>query len=194
VPEGFDFVKADKGGQYDPATRTVTWFVGRMESGQNVQVRVQLNPTTVGTFQHRAGALSEHGARAETTYETRVDGTASLVLEIVDLDDPVEVGAETAYEIRVSNEGTKAAQDVSIGCELPLGVQLLNAKGPAEHVADGSLLVFKPIPSLEPGKTALYRVQVKGTVEGQQRFRVRLASDSTKEPLVFEELTKFYID
>ena len=57
---------------------------------------------------------------------------------------------------------------------------------------ENGLVVFKSLPALEPGKTAVYRIHVRGRVEGSHRFRARLASDSIREPLIFEELTKFY--
>jgi len=192
IPDGFRFGRAKQGGKFDKSTNAVNWFVGRLESGQTAKLKLALMAIQPGTYLHQGGALSEHGARASTQFESHVEGTASLVLEIIDLDDPVEVGAETAYEVRVRNEGSKAAQNVGISCELPAGVELIQAKGPAKHLTENGLVVFKSLPELSPGKTAIYRIHVRGNVGGNHRFRVRLASDSIREPLIFEELTKFY--
>jgi len=194
VPEGFKFIKADRGGKYDYTTRVVSWFVGRLEPGQVAQVKIDLAAEKLGNYVHYVAVASEHGGKSEAQVKTTIEGTASLVLEIVDLDDPVEVGRETAYEIRVRNDGSKAAQNVGISCELPNGVKLLNAKGATDHVADNGLVVFKSLPVLAPGKTAVFRVHVQGLNGGNHRFRARLASDSIQEPLIFEELTKFYTD
>ncbi len=192
VPKGFDFVAASNGGKFNKTTRQIHWFVGRLEPGKIVKLGCSLSPTETGEFTHRAGAVSEQGATAEASAVTLVDAAAELVLEIVDLDDPVEVGVETGYEVRVRNDGSKAATNVGISCELPAGVQLVTARGPAPHVADGGIVVFKSIEALAPGKTALYRVIVKGNVAGNHRFRARLASNSITEPLINEEITKFY--
>jgi uncharacterized repeat protein (TIGR01451 family) len=194
IPAGFDFLGADKGGKYDRDNRTVTWFVGGMDAGKTIKLRTQLSPKKLGSFEQIAWVTSEHGDKETAKAITRVDGTSSLVLEIVDLDDPVEVGEETAYEIRIRNEGTKAAVNVSLSCELPNGVKLLGAKGPASHIAENGLVVFKSLSTLAPSKTAVYRVHVRGSAAGNHRFRARLASDSNQEPLIFEELTKFYED
>jgi uncharacterized repeat protein (TIGR01451 family) len=192
VPDGFKFVSADRGGQYESQKQTINWFVGRMEPGQSVQLKVDLEAMKLGNHTHVVAAVSEHGATSEAKFDTTVDGASSLVLEVVDLDDPVEVGAETAYEIRVKNEGSKAAQNVAVGCELPEGVVLVGAKGPMEHRVTGGQILFQTLKELEPGKTALYRVHVRGAVAGSHRFRAQLKSDSSNEPLTFEELTKFY--
>jgi uncharacterized repeat protein (TIGR01451 family) len=194
LPQGFKFVRADKGGTFDATQNSVGWFVGRLEAGESADLQVELDATEPGSFTHRVAALSEQGARSTADFQTQVDGTASLVLEIVDLDDPIEVGAETAYEVRVRNEGTAAAKNVGISCELASAVGLIGAKGPVEHIVESGVIVFKALDHLDAGKTALYRITVAGKAPGNHRFRARLVSDSNEEPLIFEELTKFYDD
>ena len=192
LPEGFRFLKADQGGSYSSANRSIGWFVGRIEAGKSVDVHAVLSADKLGEYTHRAGAISEQGVRAETSTSTKVDGTASLVVELVDLDDPVEVGTETAYEVRIRNDGSKAAADVKITCELPADVELVSAKGPVKHSVGKSQLVFEPVPTLAPGKSVIYRVHVKGSTAGNRRFRAQLTSDTITKPLTYDELTKFY--
>lgn len=194
VPKGFDFVFASRGGKYDERNRTVTWFIGSVRPEEKVDLSLKLKPVTLGDFAHIARAISEHGAVAEATADTRIEGTASLVLEVLDLDDPVETGRETAYEVRVRNEGSKEAQNVGMSFELPPGVKLINAKGPSQHIAESGLVVFRALPALEAGKTAIFQIHVKGSEEGNHRVRARLTSDSIQEPLTVEELTRFYAD
>jgi uncharacterized repeat protein (TIGR01451 family) len=194
VPSGFDFVRADKGGKFEAGPSQIVWYVGRVEAGQSVDLAAELTATQLGDHEHVVTITGEGGATSRATVETAVDGTASLVVEVLDLDDPIEVGAETAYEVRVRNEGTKAATNVSISCQVPNGVAALSARGPTAHQGEASMLTFAPIDELEPGKTALYRVVVRGTDAGKHRFRVRLTSDSIDEPLVHEELTHYYAD
>lgn len=68
----------------------------------------------------------------------------------------------------------------------------MTASGPASHVNDKELVVFKAIDDLAPGKSLTYQVKVKGTLSGNMRFRTKLSSDSIAEPLASEELTKVY--
>ncbi|MBW3543053.1 MAG: DUF11 domain-containing protein, partial [Planctomycetes bacterium] len=192
VPEGFTFVRAGQSGSYDNLSRAVVWFVDRLDAGKTTELDVELTAARLGSFEHVVAATTEQGLRAENRLASDIDGTASLVLEIVDLDDPIEVGAETAYEIRVRNDGSRSAQNVVLSCELPPGVDLLDAKGPTESAAGQGRVRFGALPELPPGKTALYRVNVRGTSEGHRRFRALLASDSIHEPLTVEELTRFY--
>lgn len=194
VPKGFEYLYASRGGKFDEATRMVTWFVGSVSPKDTIELSLKLKPTQLGDFAHVAQAVSEQGAVAEARAATKIEGTASLVLEVLDLDDPVEIGRETAYEVRVRNEGSKQAQNVGLSFELPNGVRLVNVKGPSKHIAESGLVVFKALPALEPGKTAIFQIHIQGADEGNHRVRARLTSDSIQEPLTVEELTRFYAD
>lgn len=194
IPAGFEFVKADHGGQFNPEDSTISWFLGRMEPGQSANVNLELKTKIIGNYVHHVRAISEHNVKSDAQLQTRIEGTEQLVLEISDLDDPVEIGTETGYKVVVQNDGSKAASNVSISCELPPGVELISATGPTQHIAENGVVVFKALGDLAPGESVSYQVVVRGTVEGNHRFRARLASDSIRDPLLFEELTRFYRD
>jgi hypothetical protein len=138
--------------------------------------------------------VADNGVAAMASTETRVEGVASVIMEVVDLDDPVEVGAETAYDVRIRNEGSIAAQNLSINCKLPDGVELISGKGPTDVVLEKGALRCKPLAQLPPGETVTYRIHVRGRQEGNLRFRASLTSDSMQKPLVIEEITQFYAD
>jgi uncharacterized repeat protein (TIGR01451 family) len=191
APEGFKFVRADNGGRRDQARRTVSWFIGSLEPGDSVKRSVFLTAVSTGDFTHSAAVTSEHGASASAELATTIDATANLVLQIVERADLVKVGAETAFEVRVRNDGGKPAMNVSLSIELPAGVKYQSARGPSELLAQNGLLLFKSIGQLDPGKTAIYRVYVQGSAVGNHRLRARVASDSVGEPIIIEELTKF---
>ncbi|QDU81488.1 Large cysteine-rich periplasmic protein OmcB precursor [Polystyrenella longa] len=194
VPTGFNFVQADKGGKFNETTRVVQWFVGRLDQGQTTVVQVQLEATELGKGVQQFAAVSDQATRTEAVVETAVDGTPSLALEILDLDDPVEIGRETAYEIRVRNVGSKAAQQVELNCELPGGVAFKSARGPSAHKEANGVVLFKPLATLPAGETAIFRVHVVGSLAGKHNMSVELKSLDDDEPLVYQEQTQFYQD
>ncbi len=194
VPEGFRFLSASGGGKYDQETRIVTWFVGSLNASETAQVAVKLRPVELGSYEHVARVVSEHGATAEALAKTKIDGIASVTMEIDDLDDPVEIGRETAYEVRLRNDGSKEAQNVQLSLEMPLGVKLTGIRGPAEYKVQGNQIVFQTLRSLPAGRSIGFQIRIAGSQEGNQRLRARLTSDSIQEPLTVEELTRFYAD
>ena len=192
VPSGFDFVSADRGAQYDSATGLVTWFVGRLEGNQNAEIKVTLLARQSGEFKHLARASSEHGAVADAEFMTTVEATPLLAVQVRDLEDPVEVGAEMGYEIRVRNEGSASAKGVTLACELADGMALVQAEGPVDFVAERNTVVFRSLPEVGAGQTMVFKVKVKVATPGSLRFRAHLSSESVSEPLTAEEMTKFY--
>jgi uncharacterized repeat protein (TIGR01451 family) len=194
VPDGFRFVRADHDGQFDESTHTVTWNLEHLDLHQSTPVKVELQSTQIGKCTHTVAAVAEQGARCELKVDTLVDGVASLAVEILKQSDPVEVGVETGFEIHVRNDGSKAAEHVAVACDLPSVLEVVRTEG-ATSVADTKdQLTFQPLPLLEPGKAAIYRVHVRAKAEGNHRFGVRLTADSIKDPLTYTELTKFYKD
>lgn len=192
--EGFKFVSADHQGKFDSSVNRIDWFIGRMEPGESCQVTCELNSHQIGEFAHAVQVVSDSGVRADAKIDTRVDGIASLTMELADLDDPVETGAETAYEIRVKNDGSKAATGVVVACELPAGMDLISAKSPVDRIVEGRLLTFKPIDQIAPGEQVTFRIHMKVARDGSHRLRARLTGGGLQEPMLLEEVTRAYSD
>jgi uncharacterized repeat protein (TIGR01451 family) len=192
IPEGFEFLRSDRGAQFDEATGTLRWFVGRIGSHQPQELHVTLLAKRAGEFVQKVLATSEHGSGTEAQVTTRVEGTASLVMKIADLDDPIEIGTDTAYDVTITNEGTASAQQIILACQMPKGLAFVQASGPTRHRMEANTIVFQPIATLQAGEAAKYRIHVRGTVAGDKRCRCRLTSTDLSQPLFTEESTKFY--
>ncbi len=192
VPEGFRFVSSDRGAQFDEANCLLNWFVGRLDRGQTAQLQVTLEAAQAGEFTHFIRATSENGAVSDSQVSTSIEATSSLALELRDIDDPVELGTEAAYEIVVRNEGTAAASNIAVWCELPAGVEFNSASGPSDHQVEAGSVRFQPLAQLAPGESATFRVLVQASVLGNHRLKAHLTSDASSEPLADEEVTKFY--
>src|SRR6185295_5584876 len=139
---------------------------------------------------------SARGTRNESEIQTRVEGLSSVVLEVVNADNPVEVGAEATYQIRLANTGTKVESNVELVCTLPAGVEFRDAKCAAgsRFRLDKSDVVFEPLSRLAPRGEVIYRVTVKGRVPGDVRFRAFVRAEGMTDTLIREETTKFYDD
>ena len=148
-----------------------------------------------GEFATAAQAVARHGVRAEAeTLTTRVQGNVSLVLEVVEADDPIEIRTETFYEIVVTNQGTGTATNVLVAAEVPDSVTITNAGGPTQGRAEGRIIRFAPIASLAPKAEAVYRVTFRGSRIGDVRIRVEATADQLNQPAVELESTKIYQD
>jgi uncharacterized repeat protein (TIGR01451 family) len=208
LPDGFEFVQASEGGAYNATTRSVTWKLTALQSGGSKAVAVKLRAVAAGDGALRTIAVSQAEAvvapagaglrpagrvleaKAETPIKS--EGVAAVRFEVKDLDDPVLVGTDAVYEIRVTNQGTADCTNVQLLAEMPKGCTFSGASGAGKVTAQGQTLVFDPIAKLPVKGESVYTVRVRGNEAGNMRFRVQLTCDQVRTPVVKEESTSFY--
>jgi uncharacterized repeat protein (TIGR01451 family) len=194
VPNGFKVLAASDGGRHDFSTRAVSWFLGEIAPGQTRQVQLEVQAINPGEFVHKATAIGARGLHAESQCSTKVEGLSALLIELADIEDPIEVGGETGYEIRITNTGTKTETDIKVIAVVPDKMEFKNAQGPVKFHQDGKELVFEPIEKLAPKADAIYRVNVKALDAGTVRFKIQVTSANITEPIIKMESTRIYDD
>lgn len=194
VPDGFRFVEASSGGNYDRNVRQVAWFVGRLEANETATVGVQLLATEAGDHRLNAAATADCGVVGEAETTTRVKGAPHVAIDVSEDDDPVEIDGETIYRIRLSNTGSTPARRVQFAAEVPREMEILETSGPATALIKGQQLVFPPVAVLEPGQSTSYDVHVRCKKAGQVRFKAYFRSEDAPDPVLEEETTRIYSD
>jgi uncharacterized repeat protein (TIGR01451 family) len=194
LPEGLEFVAASEGGVHDPATRTVRWQIEAVPPAQKRTLWVKVLAKAPGDLVTRTTAQATRGRELRAEAAVRVEGMAALVCEVVDLENPIEVGAETTYEIRVFNQGTAPSTGIQVVANLPRGLTAKGATGPVPYHVQGQQVVFDPLPKLAPRADTVYRVRLAGLEAGDLRVKVQLTSDQVRVPVCQEEVTHVYND
>jgi uncharacterized repeat protein (TIGR01451 family) len=208
LPDGFDYVQASDAGAFSATNRAISWKLPGLQPGGTKTVAVKVRAAAAGDVVLRtmavaapeqavapAGAGLKPAARTlEAKGETAIkaEGIAAVRFEVKDTVDPVEVGSDAVYEIRVTNQGTGACTSVQLMAALAEGTTFSGSNGPTTVKAQGQTLVFEPIPNLPVKGEMVYTVRVKGNMAGDHRFRVQLTCDQMKTPVVKEESTSFY--
>lgn len=192
LPPGLRFEEADGGATCDAERGQVTWFVGNLEADQACQFNLCLRAVEVGDQPIAVNAMLESGSSQTAEFVTRVEGIADVVVEVIDSQDPVELGGETVYEVRVSNRGSQPAHQVQAAARLSSGCEALDTQGPTRGKIERAQVVFEPIADLEPGATETYQVRVACSQVGQFGFRAFVRCQGQPRPAVEEELTRVY--
>lgn len=194
LPPGLEYVSASDNGTYDAPSRVVSWTLDELNPGEHRHLKVRAAARGVGDLVNRAVASAAGQLMAKSETVVHVQGIAALMLELVDLDDPVEVGTETSYEIRVRNQGTAPSTRLQILATAPDGMIVRGAEGPTPFRIQGQQVIFEPIPTLAPRADARFRVRVVGLKPGDMRFKVQMNADHLKQPVYEEESTQVYDD
>jgi uncharacterized repeat protein (TIGR01451 family) len=194
LPQGMQFVSANNMGEYNSAAHTVEWSLAELPAHERGTVELVALPIEPGTQTLQVATRAHQGIEDKTEKQVLVEGLAAMMFEVTDLADPIEIGGETTYEIRVVNQGSKAATNVQVVAVLPAGLRALSGQGETRHTMKGERVLFAPLPSLGPKADATYRIQVQGTRPGDQRLRVQVTTDEVQQPITKEESTRVYAD
>jgi uncharacterized repeat protein (TIGR01451 family) len=128
----------------------------------------------------------------QTTCSTTILGVPGILLELVDLADPIEVGNQVTYEIRVTNQGSLPGTNIRLVCRAPASEEYVSGTGATTVKADGQMITTEPLPELAAKAVATWRVVVKATQPADARFKVQLSSDQFQKPIDQEESTQLY--
>jgi uncharacterized repeat protein (TIGR01451 family) len=194
LPEGLEYIDASGEGVFNAEKRTVAWVIGSLASQQKREFTVNVIPKSEGQHLQRVVAWADGNLLTKTDKVMRVEGVTALVLEISDTEDPIEVGSETVYQIRVMNRGSKSAERVQVAATIPDGMTLLRVESSGRHRIQGQQIQFETIGLLGPQAATVIQVHVKGTAQGTQRFRAVMSCPSMSNAVITEESTEVYGD
>jgi uncharacterized repeat protein (TIGR01451 family) len=194
LPKGMRFVRANNMGQYDPATHAIYWSLAELPQGERGSVELVAMPVQPGDQTLEVESRAQQGLEDHTSQQVVVEGLAAIMFEVRDAVDPIEVGGETAYEIRVVNQGTKAATNVGVAVALPPGMKATAAESETRYEIQAGGVVFEPLSQLSPKAESIFRVHTQGVQSGDQRVTVEVKSDDFDQPIRREESTRVFGD
>lgn len=191
-PAGMRFLSAEPAGKHDAEKRQVTWALGDLPGGESRDIQVAFKSERIGRLCDKGQAMAEWGLEAQAVACTEVKGLVALLLEVVDGPDPVVLGTQTTYSIRVVNQGSAPATGVTVLSTLPAELAFVEAGGPTTAVVDGREIRFAPLASLAPGEKVVYQVKVKALKEGDVRFATEITANELSSPVGETESTRLY--
>ncbi len=189
IPPGATFVSATDSGEARQGM--VVWNLGMLKPSASKKVSVKLKLNSIGTTVNKVNSKA-YCTYASAESETAVKGIPAILLEVIDLEDPIEIGTNETYVIRVTNQGSAMGTNIVIRATVPEKMAYVNSSGPTRGKASGNIVSFEPLASLAAKATAEYRIQVKGLKIGDLRFGVELQSEQMSSPVMETESTHVY--
>ena len=153
---------------------------------------LSVEPTGIGSYTNNATASAFCASDVSAAHTTEVRGIPAILLEVVDLEDPIEVGSTVTYRIRVTNQGSAAGRDIAINAVIPSQMEYVSSDGPTTASVTGSSVKFTPLGNLGAGKTATYTITVRAKSAADVRFKISLTSAQSSVPIEETESTYIY--
>jgi uncharacterized repeat protein (TIGR01451 family) len=170
----------------------IVWDLGTLQPGEERTLDGALAFGQLGQIPLEVRASAACAQEATASAQTNVDGMPALLLEVVDAVDPVPLGGETSYIIRVLNQGTKEDRDIQLMVEVPEAARLLETTGATRAEVEGQTVRFAPLATLPPGERAEWRVRVAAEDAADTQVRIEMVSGFLKRPVIETESTRFF--
>jgi len=192
VPSGTTFISASDGGVLSKTEGIVTWKFGTLKPNDSREVSMVVKADKYGKVVNVAKAVAFCADEVTDSVETEIIGVPALLLEAIDIADPIEVGDNETYEITVTNQGSIPGMDIQIVVTLEDYFEYVSSSGPTKGTLKANVLTFDDLPMLEPKTKAKWTVVVKTKKVGDARFKVEMTSRRLTRPVDETESTNIY--
>ena len=193
LPAGAVFVSASSGGAVSGST--VSWRVASLAPNATAAFQVKVKAMSAGKLENKASAAAVCAAGVAASAVTTVTGKAAILLEVIDVEDPLSVGDVETYIITATNQGSALDTNIKMVCKIEDSQAFVSAAGPDASVtgthANGTV-TFTPLASLAPKAKATWQVKVKAVKTGDIRFAVEMTTDELTRPVRETEATQIY--
>ncbi len=190
VPEGSVATATTDGGVV--TNGIVTWEVSNIPPGGGKQVCAVIKKREPGLLSFNPVASSAAVKPVQSSCETKIEGIPAILLEVVDIEDPIEVGKEVNYDIKVTNQGSATGTNIKLICTIPAIQEFVSGKGTTVVSGQDRTITMEILPALAPKAEAAWHVVVKALEAGDVRFKVELSSDQFEKPIAEDESTTQY--
>jgi uncharacterized repeat protein (TIGR01451 family) len=190
IPAGMRFVSASEGGS--ASGNSVVWNVGTLGAGKSVSMDAVFNAVQGGSGMSVATAKG-YCCQDEANTQTDIAGIPALLLEAIDVDDPIQVGGTEKFYITVTNQGSAPDTNIVVKVSFEENFDYQSSKGPTAAVKeDAKSVEFAPLASLGAGQKATWEVIGVAKKEGDHRTSVKLTSDFLTRSVDETESTHVY--
>jgi uncharacterized repeat protein (TIGR01451 family) len=189
VPAGLTFRSATDGGTATGGN--LVWNVGSLAPGASKKVCATFSGANGGDYAFKASAKGVCAEPANTSCNVFIQGINAILVEVVDDPDPIQVGEETTYTIRVTNQGGGLAiEGLTIKATFPDEID----PGVASNggVVSGKSVAWPVVPSLAVKQAVTYTVKGKGLKAADARFQVDVTTRVRTNPITEIESTTVY--
>ena len=190
IPDGVKSMKATAGAKL--SGKKIIWPLGTLPPRTSKTVQISYAPTREGVITNKISAAAYCAEIVTASAETAVAAIPAVLMEVIDVTDPVEVGTRTTYVITVTNQGSAPSTNIEIVCNLEENVRYVSSSGSTVGAIENGTLTFVPLATLPPKARATWRVVVMALKEGDTRFKATMNADELTRPVEETEATRVY--
>jgi uncharacterized repeat protein (TIGR01451 family) len=169
----------------------VVWTIPNLTPGQSLTDSVTISSNQPQTTTNTVTARASNTKVSDTASATTIwEGAPGVLTEIVDNVDPVRVGNEVIYTIRITNQGTFREVNSQIRVVFSDEITPVSVTDPTATIK-GKEVVFPDL-VIKPKGVTQFKINAKATQSGVATTRLEFNSSFLPRPIVKEETTFVY--
>jgi uncharacterized repeat protein (TIGR01451 family) len=176
LPLGAQYVSSSPGGMLaqQQQQNVVEWRGKSIERGDTQTFTLTCRPKREGDCRVSVEASEPGGTVLETGHTSfAVEAISELELVVLKPDKPIELGQEAEYEVKVTNIGTKAAENITVSMLFSRELEPVNVYGSDARHGDG-LVVFDIIPVILPKECVALKVYARADQVGAAQVKTQV--------------------
>ncbi len=190
IPLEATATSATDGGKITPGL--ITWELFNVAPGSPKEVCAIMTARQPGKLAFNGTVKGTLGTPASCDCETKILGIYAILVEVIDIEDPIQVGERITYVITATNQGDQAGTNVRFVATVPPDQSFVSATGVTPVSSQGRTIIADALPTLAGKATATWRVVTRAVSRGDSRFIVDFSSDQFQAPIREEESTHLY--
>lgn len=170
---------------WDPEKRRLWLRVGDLEPGAKKELRFNVQLGGVGLYKVEAGAQADRCPRESITTTTEVKGMHDIKCEVIARTKVLDVGEETIYVVRLTNNGTKEAANVLVSADLSENLKIVDTSGTdkdnaAKSTSEGAHDAKFPALNIAPRGAHELTLRVKAIKAGKATCKVKVVHEDSE--------------
>ena len=190
IPPGVASITASDNGEVSGSK--VTWRLGTIPPNNYKKVSIVYTVQDPVELDSSAKASAYCASDVSANARTSVVGIPAILLEVIDVGDPIEVGSQGSYIITATNQGSARGTNIQIVCKIEDKMKCISLSGATPGRIEGDTITFEPLASLAPRTKAIWRVVTRAESPGDVLFKVSMTMDEFSRPVEESESTNLY--
>ena len=190
MPDALEFISASHDGVLHKGE--VRWDLESLTVDEFKTLSVRMGSREIGSPMMRATAIGECCDQVAVVKRIEVKGIPGILLGMIDVSDPIEVGQEEVYIITIVNQGSAPGTNITIEAEFEDNFEFVSTSGPTESTVKGRKIVFDPLELINPKQEVSWMVTLKAVKPGDVRFHMTMKSDELSRAVMETEATTIY--
>jgi uncharacterized repeat protein (TIGR01451 family) len=167
---------------------TATWNHALLKAGESKDFEIVLTSAQVGRWCNSA-AVAVKGLRESAEACTVWKGVAGILVEFVDDPDPLQIGEQTTYTIRITNQGNVPINNINLVVDSDAEIDPVSS--PEGKIA-GKKVTFPTVTALPGKQSRTFTFTGKAVSIGQAYQKTVVTAEGFREPIEELEVTTTY--